>query len=158
MNNGVSPVSFLAIISAMLIYSLLDYKQEALLKFKIQWKIYQTWNLIGWVFVLKNGNMCLHFASLLYTDIWNPPSCKTRTYLVYIAKIMGAYVFAKQGATASATVVFTMLNRTLGNKFLWIFKWDSYIFIQENAFENAGWKISAFCIGLNGLSVVNCAW
>ena len=35
------------------------------------------------------------------TGSWNPSSCKTRTYLVYIVNIMAADVLATQGARAS---------------------------------------------------------
>ena len=42
---------------------------------------------------------------------WNPSSCKTRTYLFYIVNIIAADDLATPGARASATVIFTMLNR-----------------------------------------------
>ena len=42
---------------------------------------------------------------------WNPSSCKTRTYLLYIDRIMGADFPATQGARSSATIIFTVLNR-----------------------------------------------
>ena len=45
------------------------------------------------------------------TGSWNPSSCKTKPYLFYIVNIMGADVLATQGAQASATVIFTMLER-----------------------------------------------
>ena len=45
------------------------------------------------------------------TGSWNPSSSKTRTYLFYIVNIIGADVLATQGAWASATMIFTMLNR-----------------------------------------------
>ena len=41
---------------------------------------------------------------------------------------------------------------TLQDKLQWNFNRNSYIFIQENAFENA-WKWWPFCIGLNELSL-----
>ena len=41
---------------------------------------------------------------------WNPSSSKTRTYIFHIVNIMGADVTATQGARASATMIFTMLN------------------------------------------------
>ena len=44
-------------------------------------------------------------------DSWNPLTCKTRTCLFCIVNIIGADVLATQGARASATVIFTMLNR-----------------------------------------------
>ena len=40
----------------------------------------------------------------------NPVSSETRTYLFYIVNIMGADVLMTQGARASATMIFTMLN------------------------------------------------
>ena len=45
------------------------------------------------------------------TCSWNPFSSKTRTYLFYIVNIMGADVLAIQGARASATMLFTMLDQ-----------------------------------------------
>ena len=36
-----------------------------------------------------------------------------------------------------------IINRTLRNKLQWNFNQNSYIFIQENAFENAVWKMAA---------------
>ena len=44
------------------------------------------------------------------TGSWNPSSSKTRTYLFYIIKIMAADGLAMQGARASATSIFNMLN------------------------------------------------
>ena len=45
------------------------------------------------------------------TGNWNPSSSRTRTYLFYKINIMGADVLATQWARASATMIFTMLNR-----------------------------------------------
>ena len=60
-------------------------------------------------------NMYLYFNVILPhwhdADSWNPLTCKTRTYLLCIVNIMGADDLATQGAGASATVIFTMLNR-----------------------------------------------
>ena len=36
-----------------------------------------------------------------------------------------------------------IVNWTLKNKLYWNFYWNSYIFIQENAFENVVWKMTA---------------
>ena len=47
----------------------------------------------------------------LGTGSWNPVPCKTTTYLFYVVNIMGTDVLAKQGAKASAAMVFSMLNR-----------------------------------------------
>ena len=49
-----------------------------------------------------------------------------------------------------------IINWTLRNKLQWNFNWNSYIFIQENAFENLVWKMVAIlsqpqCV--TGLSV-----
>ena len=46
------------------------------------------------------------------TDSWKPSSGKTRTYIFYVANIMGAEVLATQGASASATMILTLLNGT----------------------------------------------
>ena len=45
-----------------------------------------------------------------------------------------------------------IVDWTLRNKLQWNFKRNSYIFIQENAFENVVWKMAAICLGLNVLS------
>ena len=42
---------------------------------------------------------------------WNPCPRKTRTYLFYIVNIMGDDVLVRQGARASATMIFTQMNR-----------------------------------------------
>ena len=44
-----------------------------------------------------------------------------------------------------------MLFWTLRNKLQWNFNQNPYIFNQENAFENAVWKMEAICLGLNVL-------
>ena len=44
------------------------------------------------------------------TGSWNHFSSKTRTHSFYIINIMGADVLATQGARASATMIFPMLN------------------------------------------------
>ena len=46
------------------------------------------------------------------TGSWNPSSCKTRTYLLYIVNIMGVDILASQAARASATMILAMLNQT----------------------------------------------
>ena len=51
------------------------------------------------------------------TGSWNPFSCKTRTYLLYIVNIMGADVLAMHGARASATLILTLLNWDTCNSF-----------------------------------------
>ena len=45
------------------------------------------------------------------TGTWNPSSCRARTCLFYIANVVGAIVLATQGARASSTMIFTLLNR-----------------------------------------------
>ena len=45
------------------------------------------------------------------TGRWNPYSCRTRNYILYIVNIMSANVLATQGARASGTMILTMLNR-----------------------------------------------
>ena len=45
-----------------------------------------------------------------------------------------------------------ILNWTLGNKLQWNFKWNSNIFIQENAFENVGCEMASIYLGLNVLT------
>ena len=42
---------------------------------------------------------------------WNPFLCKTSTYLFYIFNIVAVGSLATQGASASATMMFTLLNR-----------------------------------------------
>ena len=61
-----------------------------------------------------NINIYLHFCVTAPhwhgTGSWNPSSCKTRIYLFYIVNIIAADCLAMQGARASATMIFTMLN------------------------------------------------
>ena len=56
----------------------------------------------------------LYFISFLHVDMTQVveilPQVR-RTYLSYMVNIMGADVLATQGARASATMIFTMLNR-----------------------------------------------
>ena len=50
-----------------------------------------------------------------------------------------------------------IVNWTLGNKLQWNFNQNSYIFIQENAFENVIWKTVAILSrpqGVNDFFVV----
>ena len=42
---------------------------------------------------------------------------------------------------------------TPGNKLQWNFNKNSYIFIEENAFENVVWKMASIFLGLNVLSL-----
>ena len=46
------------------------------------------------------------------TGSWNPSSGKTKTYIFYIVNTMAADDLVAQGARASATMIFTMLNRS----------------------------------------------
>ena len=45
------------------------------------------------------------------TGSWKPSSSRTRTFLVYIVNNMGADVLVTQGARASVTMIFILLNR-----------------------------------------------
>ena len=45
------------------------------------------------------------------TGSWNPSSSKTRTYIFYIVNIMAADDLVTQGARASATMIFILLNQ-----------------------------------------------
>ena len=45
-----------------------------------------------------------------------------------------------------------IVNWNLRNKIQWNLKWNSYISIQENAFENVTCKMAAFLFGLNVLT------
>ena len=45
-----------------------------------------------------------------------------------------------------------IVNRTLRNKLQWNFNKNSYIFIEENAFENVVWKMVSIFLGLNVLN------
>ena len=69
--------------------------------------------LRGKFFRRNKKNVYLYFISFLHTDTgsWNPSSSTTRTYLFYIVNIMCADVLATQGARASATMTFTMMDR-----------------------------------------------
>ena len=48
-----------------------------------------------------------------------------------------------------------IVNSTHGNKFQWNVNRNSYIFIQENAFENVVCKRRPFCLGLNVLYYIS---
>ena len=45
------------------------------------------------------------------TSCWNPSSCESKTWLVFIVNIMAADDLATQGAMASATMISTLLKR-----------------------------------------------
>ena len=73
----------------------------------------QHTNSLCAIFFSRNVNMYLQFLSFLHwhnTGCWNPFLCKTWTYLFYIVNIMGVDNLATQGARASVTMIFTMLN------------------------------------------------
>ena len=44
------------------------------------------------------------------TGDWNPSSCKTRAYLVYIVNIIASDDLAMEGARASAAMILTLLS------------------------------------------------
>ena len=88
------------------------------------------------------------------TGMWNPSSCKTRSYQFHIAKIMGANALATEGAWASATMILTMLNRNnsalyerrgfLGCIFVFTLLWTSSFILQ-----NTETKISSFWLNFH---------
>ena len=55
--------------------------------------------------------MSFRHIDMTDTGSWNLSWSKTRMYLFYIVNIMGADILVTQGAMASATMIFTMLNR-----------------------------------------------
>ena len=52
----------------------------------------------------------------------------------------------------------SIVNSNLRNKLQWNFKQNSYIFIQENAFENVVWKMAAIFFSLNVLKYDMADW
>ena len=88
----------------------------------LHWTPLEKWQVPGglrsspftcWIFHRKCKNVAVIYVITPHwhdTGSWNSSSCKTRTYLFYIANIMGADVLATQGATASATMIFIVLN------------------------------------------------
>ena len=90
--------------------------------------IYTTWlicidqtikpffiNLLRAKFFKGNKNIYLPFMSFLHIDMMQVveilPQVRQELNLLYIVNIMGADVLATQGAKASATMIFTMLNQ-----------------------------------------------
>ena len=58
--------------------------------------------------------MCILYATPPHwhdTGSWIPSSSKTRTYLFYIVNIIDADVLTTQGASASATMILTLMKR-----------------------------------------------
>ena len=53
----------------------------------------------------------MSFLQIDMTGSWNPSSSETRTCLFYEASIMGADVLVMQGARASTTMIFNVLNQ-----------------------------------------------
>ena len=56
-----------------------------------------------------------------------------------------------------------IVDWTLGNKLQWNLNRNSYIFIQENAFENVVWKMAAIlswlqCINVHSLCIISTAY
>ena len=51
--------------------------------------------------------------------------------------------------------IINIVNLTPRNKLQWNFNRNSYIFIQENPFQNVVWKMAAICLGLN---LLNSLW
>ena len=56
------------------------------------------------------------------------------------------------------TIIWTILDWALRNKLQWNLNRNSYIFIQENAFENVVRKMSAIFLGLNVLRARTSSW
>ena len=48
-----------------------------------------------------------------------------------------------------------IVNLNLRDKLLWNLKRNSYIFIQENAFQNVVWELASICLGLNVLNWIS---
>ena len=44
-------------------------------------------------------------------------------------------------------------NSTLGNKLQWNINWNSYVFIEENEFENVVWKFAAILFQLQCVKI-----
>ena len=49
--------------------------------------------------------------------------------------------------------LWNVVNWTPRNELQWNFNKNSYIFIEENAFENVVWKMTAIYLGLNVLII-----
>ena len=69
------------------------------------------------IFLRRNINMCLQFIYFLHTDMtWqiiesNYSSCNTITCLFCVVNIMAANGLTTQGASTSATIILSQLNR-----------------------------------------------
>ena len=86
------------------------------------------------------------------TGSWNPSLNETRTYLLYIVNIMGADVLTTQGARASATMIFTILNQIHSVPARWGFLtwWWNLIKTTDTAYNV---RVKTFC-GLNKMAAI----
>ena len=87
-----------------------NFLHELTLKDMGKFELYQTTlNRLRAKFFIGYINIYLHFILTWHRQL-NPYSNKTRTYLLYIVNTMSVYDLVTQGARASATMIFTMLN------------------------------------------------
>ena len=102
-----------------------DRFENYTLKFKAT--SHQEVNPLHAKFFKGNKKIYLHFMSFFHIDmaqvveilpqVWQELTYSTRAYWFYIVNIMGAYVLGTQGARASATMIFTMLNWILQRQY-----------------------------------------
>ena len=91
---------------------------------------------------------------LSYPKEQNLMECESNTTHVLITRVTHIYIYicklisigSNNGLSPGrrqAIILTDIVNWTLRNKLQWYFNRNSYILIQENAFENVVWKISA---------------
>ena len=89
------------------------------------------------------------------------PSCEGVSHTICISGVyiklnhwgqVHVYALVTKLSSVHLNRCWNIVNWTRRNKLQWNFNRNSYIFIQENAFENVVWKMAAvFCLGLNVL-------
>ena len=75
---------------------------------------------------------------------WHCKLLKWQLKVLPVVQIMACWLAS---AKPLSKPMLEIVNWTLTNELQRNFNWNSYIFIQENAFENAKWW--PFCLGLN---------
>ena len=106
------------------------------------------------------ANLCCHMVSLGHNELlskWflnslRPSDAYMRQYTNH--HWFREWLVAWSAPSHYLNQSWNIVNWTLRNKLQWNFNHNSYIFIDENAFENVVWKMAAIFLGLNLLKRV----
>ena len=122
-----------------------------------QLNIVMSWHAIAWEYIIQvccqkeSTELRLHMSaciSIVYTHIWYGYFDILVDQFIFNSLMLSKRTpIGSDNGLAPMNQCWDVVNRTLVNKFQWNLKRNSYIFSQENAFENVVCEMAVILSG-----------